>query len=548
MTKRRIASLLCILALSCAVVLFWSSTGETETAKPSTRPRLVILIIIDQFRNDYLDRFRPYFVEGGFNRLMSGARFTTCRYNYAITATGPGHASIATGTYSNIHGIIENEWYDRALKRPVNCVEDPDTRIVDSAQGSGEKRGASPHFLLGSTLGDELRLASNFQSKVISVSLKDRAAILPGGHTANAAYWYQASTGRFVSSTYYMTALPGWAAGFNDGLPAKEYCGRAWKALDDTPGVSGQLFTEYKGEPGEACPSPRFLSWVDGTPFISEIELRFAREAILDEKLGQGLPTETDLLTISLSANDYIGHAKGPYSPQVADMTLRTDRALASFLTDVDKMVGLNNVWIALSADHGVAPTPETIKDRRLGPGRFTSRGLREAVEAALSKVLGGDSWIESFDLPYIYLNQNTISKHGVSPEKVEAEAARAAMSVPGVNLAITRNSLLTGSIPDSPITRKVINSFNSQRSGDVFIVLDQFAVPSSSDTETTHGSPWSYDAQVPLILWGSAFKPGTYTQPCQPIDLAPSIAAALGLTQPSGATGMPLSIALGMK
>ena len=151
MVKRLIASLLCILALTCAAALFCTSTGETQTAKPPTRPRLVILIIIDQFRNDYLDRFRPYFVEGGFNHLMSGARFTTCRYNYAVTATGPGHASIATGTYSNIHGIIENEWYDRALKRPVNCVEDPDTRIVDSAQGPGEKRGASPHFLLGSS-------------------------------------------------------------------------------------------------------------------------------------------------------------------------------------------------------------------------------------------------------------------------------------------------------------------------------------------------------------------------------------------------------------
>ena len=548
MTNRRIACLLCILALSCAVVLFWNSTGKTQAAKPPSRPRLVILIIIDQFRNDYLDRFRPYFVEGGFNRLMSGARFTTCRYNYAITATCPGHASIATGTYSNIHGIIENEWYDRALKRPVNCVEDQSTRIVESAQGPGEKRGASPQFLQGSTLGDELRLASSFQSKVISVSLKDRAAILPGGHTANAAYWYQASTGRFVSSTYYTTALPGWAAGFNNSLPAKEYCGKAWKALDDTPGASGQVFTEFKGVPGEACPSPRFLSWVDGTPFISEIELRFAREAIRGEKLGQGPPTETDLLTISLSANDYIGHAKGPYSPQVADMTLRTDRALASFLTDVDKMVGLNNVWIALSADHGVAPTPEVVKDHHLGPGRFSSRGFREAVEASLSKVLGADNWIESLDLPYIYLNLNTISKHRTSPEKVEAEVARAAMSVPGVNLAITRNGLLTGSIPSSPMARKVINSFNFQRSGDVFIVLDQFAVPSGSDTETTHGSPWGYDAQVPLILWGSGFKPGTYAQPCQPIDLVPSIAVALGLSQPSGATGMPLSVALDLK
>jgi predicted AlkP superfamily pyrophosphatase or phosphodiesterase len=548
MTKRLVASLLCVFALSCTAVLLWTSPGATQAAKPSTRPRLVILIIIDQLRNDYLDRFRPYFVEGGFNRLMSGARFTTCRYDYAITATGPGHASIATGAYSNTHGIVENEWYDRALKRPVNCVEDPGTRIVDSAQGPGEKRGASPQFLQGTTLGDELRLASNFQSKVISVSLKDRAAILLGGHTANAAYWYQASTGRFVSSTYYMTALPGWAAVFNDGLPAKDYCGKAWKALDETPGTSGQVFTEYKGKPGEDCPSPRFLSWVDGTPYVSEIELRFAREAVRGEKLGQGPPTETDLLTISLSANDYVGHAKGPYSPQVADMTLRTDRALAGFLTDVDKMVGLSNVWIALSADHGVAPTPEVVKDHRLGPGRFNSRGFREAVEAALSKVLGADNWVESLDLPYIYLNQNTISKHGASSERVEAEAARAAVSVPGVNLAITRSSLLTGSAPDSPMTRKVVNSFNFQRSGDVFIVLDQFAVPSGSETETTHGSPWSYDTQVPLILWGSGFKSGTYVEPCQPIDLVPSIAAALGLNQPSGATGTPLSIALAMK
>ena len=548
MFKRLLTSVLCTFVLGCAAVLFWTSTGETQTAKPPVRPRLVILIIIDQFRNDYLDRFRPHFVAGGFNRLMSGARFTTCRYDYAITATGPGHASIATGTYPSNHGIIENAWYDRELKRPVNCVEDGSTRIVDSAQGPNEKRGASPHFLLGTTLGDELRLASDFQSKVVSISLKDRAAILPGGHTANAAYWYQASTGGFVSSTYYMSALPGWVAGFNDGLPAKEYCGKAWKALDETPGASGQVFTEYKGGPGEACPSPQFLSWVDGTPYISEIELRFAREAIRGEKLGQGPATETDLLTISLSANDYIGHAKGPYSPQVADMTLRTDRALASFLNDVDKMVGLANVWIALSGDHGVAPTPQTVKDRQLGMGSFSSKSVQEAVEAAISKAYGADNWVDSLDIPYIYLNRNVISKHGISPEKVEAEAARAAMTVPGVNLAITRTSLLTGSIPDSPMSRKVINSFNFRRSGDVFIVLDQFAVPSGSDTETTHGSPWNYDAQVPLILWGSGFKPGTYTQPCQPIDLVASLAASLGLSQPSGATGKPLSIALDRK
>jgi len=543
MPKRLLRYILWIAALSVGTTLIWSSRAGTETTKPPARPRLVILIIIDQFRNEYLDRFRPYFVQGGFNRLMKGARFTHCSHDYAVTFTGPGHASIATGTYPNIHGIIGNDWYDRTLKRPVNCVEDPNTRIVDSAQGSSEQRGASPRYLLGSTLGDELRLASNFQSKVFSVSLKDRGAVLSGGHTANAAYWYDSRTGRFVSSTYYMPSLPAWVAEFNDRLPAKDYCGKAWKALPETPEAAGRVFAEYSTDPSEPCPGPKFLGWLSGSPFVTEIELKFTREVIRREKLGQS--PATDLLTISLSANDHVGHRFGPYSPQLADMTLRTDRELAGFFEDLDRMLGLDHVWIVLSADHGVAPTPQLVRDRRLGHGTFQSQTVREAVEAHLSSVFGTDNWVEASDLPFISLNQDTIKKHKISSERVEAEAAWAAVAVPGVFAAYTRTNLLDGSVPASPIARKALNSFHASRSGDIFLVLEPFAVPSGSESETTHGTPWSYDAQVPLLLWGSGFRPGTYADACEPIDLAATLAVALGLASPSGATGSPLSVAL---
>ena len=543
MSKRLLSLAAGIALLVAGAVLIGFSQTRPPAAKAPGRPKLVILITIDQFRADYLDRFRPHFVAGGFNRLMSGARFTNCRYDYATTLTGPGHATLATGSYPNHHGIIGNAWYDRSLKRQVNCVEDMNARVVDSAQGSTDRRSASPHWLMGRTLTDELRMATNFQSKVISIALKDRAAILPGGHTATAAYWLHSRTGRFGSSTYYMTALPAWAADFNDRNPMKDYCGKPWKALAETPDAQGRVLDEFRPGPGETCPSPRFLDWVEDTPFIAEIELRFAREAIRHEKLGQG--PGTDMLTLALCANDFVGHRYGPYSPQVADMTLRTDRELAGFLDDLDRMVGLNNVWIALTADHGVAPTPQYIKDRNLGIGKFDSKNVQDAVQARLSKVFGEDRWIEFFDNPHIYLNQEAIMKRQISPEKAAGEAAQAAMGASGVFAAFTRSGLSSGDVPKSPIARKVLNSFNLRRGGDVFIVLQPFAVASGSDTTTTHGTPWDYDAHVPLLLWGSGFRSGEYSEPCQPVDLSATLAVALGLNEPSGAVGSPLTSAL---
>ncbi len=546
MRKRFLKELSGSLLAGVLILLFFVySPAAGKTGRPqvmsgvTTKPKLIVMLVIDQFRYDYLVRFKPQFVDRGFNLLLGGANFINCRYDYATNATCPGHATLFTGAYPNIHGIIGNDWYDPSHGRKVYCVDDPDTTLVGGSAGPG----FSPRNLAGSTIGDELRIASGFASKVIAISLKDRASVVPGGHTANAAYWYDATTGHFVTSTYYMPALPAWVAHFNAIPPAQTYCGKNWQALDETPGASGMTLMKFNPVAGEPCPDPKFFAWLDNTPFMNEVELNFAREAIQAEHLGQG--PETDILTVSLSVNDYIGHAYGPYSPEVADATIRTDRYLNEFFKELDQLVGLQNVWITLSADHGVAPNPQFIKQHRLGRGNESLSDVKAAVEDALSKEFGQDQWVEYLDEFGIYLNHATLKKHDINLGRAEFTAADAATASPGVRAAFTRSQLATGNLPDSPLARKASNSFNSQRSGDVFLILDPYAVPVESETGTTHGSPWNYDAQVPLILWGAAFKPGTYAGPTQPIDLAATIAVALRLTQPSGAQGRPLVEAL---
>ena len=529
-----------------AIILLVGSAAASPLSNPGfpNRPKLVVVLVIDQLRYDYLMRFRPFFGKAGFNLLLNGgAVFTDCRYDYATTITGPGHATLLTGAYSNLHGIIENEWYDSLQHRRVYCVEDLSTRAVASRQGSSDRPGFSPRNLVGSTLGDELRAATDFRSKVISIALKDRAAVLMGGHAPTAAYWYDSEAGSFVTSTYYESALPAWVEEFNHSSPAQPYCGEKWQTLPETPGAPGKVLSHFEPSAGEPCPDPKFLGWLDNTPYMNQIELAFASQAVRNEHLGHG--PETDLLAVSLSENDYIGHAFGPYSPEVADTTLRTDRYLDGFFTDLDKLVGLENVWITLSADHGVAPNPAFIREHQLGPGDAQGVGARSAAEQALVAEFGPGPWVEGGDAFYLYLNHETLKKRNVPESKAEEVAAQAAASQPDVAAAFTRTQFLNGNLPNSPLARKAANSFYPKRSGDVFLVLMPYAVPVSGMKGALHGTPWNYDAQVPLVLWGSAFTPGFYATACQPIDLAATLAAALGLTQPSGTQGSPLVPAL---
>lgn len=539
--RKRLAILVVFVAFGLFLVPAGSKTGAKPVAEAvsSRPPKLIVMLVIDQFPYKYLARFRPFFVEGGFNLLLSGANFVDCRYDDAITATCPGHAALSAGAYSNITGIIGNEWYDRVVHQTVNCVEDDSTRLVGGAAGPGR----SPVRLIGDTFPDELRLATDFKSRVISISLKDRGAIIPGGHMANAAYWYDVATGHFVSSTYYLQELPPWVERFNAQAPASAYCDKSWQALPETPGADGKILEQSGLARNEPCPNRRFLEWLNSTPFMSEIQLKFAEQAIQEEHLGQG--PATDLLALSLSENDHVGHQFGPYSPEVADMTIRTDHDLASFFEYLDRTVGLDNVWITLSADHGVAPSPRFIEEHHLGAGRADLAAIAASVNKALSVEFGAGDWIEGSAGFQLYLDHSALKKQGISPGRAEFVAADAAAELPQVAAAFTRSQIMTGNIPNTPVARKIANSYNSQRSGDIYLVLMPYAVPVQSRAGTTHGSPWNYDSQVPLILWGAAFRPGTYRNRVQPIDLPATLAAAMGIGQPSGAQGRPLGEAL---
>jgi predicted AlkP superfamily pyrophosphatase or phosphodiesterase len=362
-----------------------------------------------------------------------------------------------------------------------------------------------------------------------------------GGHDPTAAYWYDSGTGRFVSSTYYIPVLPEWVENFNERSPAAQFCGKKWEALPETPGATAPVLSEYKPSAGEPCPDPKFLEWLNATPFMNEAELAFATAAVQNEKLGQG--ADTDLLTVSLSVNDYVGHRYGPYSNEVADTVLRTDRELVKFFASLDRLVGRDQFWVALSADHGVAPTPAYIQEHRLGLGSAQPAAIRVAVENAMKKSFGAGPWVEDQDETYLYLNRETLRKRNVTEARAETVAAEAAESRPDVETAFTRTQFLNGNLPPGPLSAKAANSFNTKRSGDVLIVFSPYAVPNLYPTGTTHGTPWNYDAQVPLIFWGAPFKPGYYPQSCEPTDLAATLAAALGLTQPSGAQGHPLDV-----
>ncbi len=338
------------------MILLMISVPASFASAYNAHPKLVVVIVIDQFRGDYLERYRDQFVEGGFRLLLDhGANFTDCNYDYANTRTAPGHATLFTGAYTDGHGIAANEWWDQKKKRMVTSVEDDDAKPVGVASSVGEgKAGASPHNLLADTLGDELKLATQGKARVFAVSLKDRAAVLPGGFAADAAYWIEPKSGAWITSTYYRPDLPKWAADFNSGNRTAKYWDREWKSSN------GDLLRTTAHRVGKNGADAGFYEVIGSTPLANEYEFEFARELVVYENLGSG--KATDLLAISLSANDILGHQVGPDSPEMAAMALALDRELAEFFNFLGHQIGLANVWIALSADHGVSALPDAAK------------------------------------------------------------------------------------------------------------------------------------------------------------------------------------------
>ncbi|MBI2875906.1 MAG: alkaline phosphatase family protein [Candidatus Tectomicrobia bacterium] len=547
-----------LIGLGIFIQAFALPAARSAQRQASAKPRLVIVLIIDQFRPDYLDRFGDLFGQGGFRRLIQdGALFTQAHFLHTPTFTAPGHATILTGSVPALNGIVGNYWWDYPRNTYVSSVGDPDRKLLGTDPGPA----ASPHRLIGTTVGDELRLSNHDRSKVIGLSFKDRSAILPAGKRPTAAYWFHTPTGRMVSSDYYFAELPAWVKRFNAEVRPDRYFKAKWdrilpEAAYARQGPDGSPFEIYSAygrtfpyliTGGDTHPGPKFYAHFEQTPFANEYLFDFARAAIRNEQLGRD--PFPDLLTISLSANDLVGHAFGPLSHEVMDLTLRTDRMIADFLSFVEAQLGLRNVLLVLTSDHGVSPIPEQMAARGMGRKRILLQQISEAVERALDARHGEDRWVVYYSNEQIYLNRPAIAAKGLDRAEVERTAGEASLTIPGVLRYYTRTALLSHPLPDDRVARRIQNGFFPERSGDVALVIEPFTFVIEESfvatTAATHGSPYTYDTHVPIFLMGPRVRPGRYYAPCSPADIAPTLCALLGIQPPSGAIGRVLAEAI---
>ena len=560
-----------LLVFLTSLVLISSSIAVSAQAYIG-RPKLVVIIVIDQFRGDYLNRERTQFKKRGFKLFMDqGAWFTDCYYDYANTKTAPGHATIGTGAYSDGHGIESNEWWDasRSDEKKVTSVEDERYQLVDipassipaNAPGAPPNAakfltGASPLNLRASTLGDELRLATQGKAKVFGISLKDRAAILPPGHSANGAFWIDQSSGQFTTSTYYMEHLPEWARQFNSK-------GRIAEAEREANAVGTNKFFDAVGR----------------TPAANSYEFDFAKALIKGENLGQrGV---TDLITISLSANDIQGHKFGPDSDSEHQMILALDSQFDSFFAWLDQNIGLDNVWLALSADHGIAPIPDEAAKLGMNSAMLTVTEVYDRLEQELNQRHSPGARVTYLmpgpELPYINLDKHAFEKAHITEQAAEEEvasllpdavAAQNPAPIPTLKAAqgdqtqpsqhrlppapqfagaYTRLQMAYGQLPQTEMGRELAHSYAYHGNWFVMLLLGGYQMEDQrAYGGTTHFSPWSYDRHVPLAFYGAPFVPGEYHERVAPVDLATTFAAELGINFPSAAIGRVLTEALG--
>jgi predicted AlkP superfamily pyrophosphatase or phosphodiesterase len=560
-----------------------SRPASGAQAEKSLRPRLVLLIVVDQFRYDYFERFGDLFVAGGLRRLMrEGAFWTNTNYDHMPTFTAPGHATMMTGAWPAETGIVANEWPDRESGKRITSVSDERAVLLGGKQGEA---ASSPRRLMASTLGDELRLATNDRSKVIGISAKDRSAILPAGRHASAAYWFSEQTGNMVSSSYYYDKVPAWVDAFNAAHPADTYFGKKWERLlpDEAEylrraGPDAPPWEVIRGE-GEGKDTSTFPHVITGgaskpsrdfyrlglaySPFSNDLLVSFAEQAITNENLGAD--ADTDVLTLSFSANDYVGHRFGPYSQEMMDVTLRVDRQISAILDFVNEHVGLQNTLVVFTADHGVAPIPEHAAALGL-PGRRieaadVARAIRQAISARYNpkrespdrtmdyifKYKEGDTLKDAFYNGNLYFNPAALKRDHVNQEEIERIAGEAAMTVPGVRGYFTRTQLERGAVsPSDPVARRVAHGFYSSRSGDVIVTYEPFSKIFDYAITADHGSPYSYDTHVPLIIMGmGSVRPGWYIEAATPADIAPTLASILDIQAPSNSVGRILTEAL---
>ena len=514
------------------------------------RPKLVVGIVIDQMRYDYLYRFNQYFGNDGFKRLMNdGTNFTFAHFNYVPTYTAPGHSSIYTGTTPFYHGIIANDWFDKAKRKMIYCVNDTTEKSVGSNDDEGEM---SPRNLLATTITDQLKLATSGKSKVISISLKDRAAVLPGGHWANAAYWYDNKTGSFISSTYYIKSLPKWVVDFNAKKLADKYLSEEWKLSDpvsnyqisnpDESPYERDVFSEGKTSFPHSFshvkPEDKY-GILESTPFGNQIVEEFVKAALKNENLGKG--SEPDFLAVSFSSTDFIGHAYGNYSYELEDTYIKLDKQIADLMDALDKQVGKGNYLLFFTADHGVLDTPGYLKEHNLPTGELNFKRASDSLKSFTARTFGDEKLIENFSNNQIFLDHNLIETMNLDIHKVEQGYADYLRDTfPQIASVFTRDDLEMKTA-NRTSTNLTLNGFNPARSGDIAITLQPGYLISFLKKGTTHGAPYTYDTHVPMIFYGWHIPKQTIDTPVYIVDIAATVADLLRITEPSGCIGIPL-------
>lgn len=518
----------------------WAQEQTNANSQPD-KPKLVVNIVVDQIRYEYIPLYWEKFEDDGFKRLVNdGFNFENNHFNYFPTFTGPGHASVYTGTTPSVHGIVGNSWYDRNTDESMYVVSDS---TVDPVGTDSEVGKMSPENLKATTLTDEMKSADS-ESKVIGVSLKDRGAVLAAGHTGDAAYWYEAGSGNFVSSSWYLSELPGWMQEFNEEGLARELSEKTWETVlpmdqytesnpDDTP-YEGTFRNE------EAPVFPHNLAEnrgdgygiINSTPFGNTLVNELAKSAIDGENLGTG--DATDFLGISFSSTDYVGHKYGPNSVELQDTYLRLDRDIADLLDYLDEKVGEGNYLIMLTSDHGVVDVPQELIDKKLPGGYFDSDKAMEELSVYLEKEYGEKDWIENYTNQQVYLDRELVEKEGHSLKKMQDKAAQFLLQFEGVQSTNTAHNFQYQSF-DSGQQAMYQRGFMYDRSGDVFVQLASGWLDSNASTGTSHGSPYNYDTHVPLIFYGWKVPHGSTNRKTAIPQIAPTISNMLNISMPSG-------------
>lgn len=528
---------------SCLSLGVWAQKKPASLPK---RPALVVGIVVDQMRYDYLYKYADRYSDNGFKRLMrEGINCQDNHYNYAPTVTAAGHTSVYTGTVPAVHGIVGNDWTDVATGKKVYCTDDSTVVTVGT---TGKTGWMSPKNLWTSTITDQLKMAQNFRSKTIAIALKDRGAILPGGHTADGAYWYDSKEGRWITSSFYMKELPTWVQAFNGEERATKYVKQGWNTLYpiQTYRQSAEDNSLYEGKfPGEktsAFPHDlkegNPLEVLRSTPYGNQLTKEFALQAIDSEKLGQN--GNTDFLAISFSSTDYVGHNFGPQSIELEDTYLRLDRDIAEILSVLDKKFGKDQVLVFLTADHAVAEVPGFLQSKKMPGGVFDRAKATADMKKAIATAFGNVDLVVSEDNSQIYFNHATMEKLGIDHKKLFDVVRSSYQKQEGFSELIDLRNIKGSNLNDL-YSRLVINGYHPSRSGDFMVLLKpQWFV--GSKTGTTHSTLYAYDTHVPLLFYGWKVKPNEITARTSISDISTTLANWLTCMEPSGSIGQIIS------